>query len=100
MVIIWSRVQQHPSPHKHTPFHYAFCAAAPAAAAPAAAAATAAILPQERYSGLAQIAETYFQSPKISPVELLLFEDPSCFGVLWAGPMDTFSFFVRQVGLP
>lgn len=60
------------------------------------------LLLQERYSGLAQIAESYFQSPRISAVTLLLFEgtDPACFGVLWAAPMDTFSFFVRQSTLP
>lgn len=55
---------------------------------------------QERYSGLAQIADSYFHSPKLNPVELLLFDDPDCFGMMWASPMDTFSFFVRQQQLP
>jgi hypothetical protein len=60
------------------------------------------LLLQERYSGLAQIAEAYFESPRISAVTLLLFTDtdPACFGVLWDAPMDTFSFFVRQQTLP
>ena len=55
---------------------------------------------QERYRGLAQIADTNFKDPKIIGVELVVFEDAACFGVLWAPPMHTFSFFVRQPGLP
>lgn len=55
---------------------------------------------QERISGLAQIAGSYFHFHKLNPVELLLFDDTDCFGVMWAPPMDTFTFFVRQSQLP
>jgi hypothetical protein len=49
---------------------------------------------------MAQIADTNFKDPRITPVELIVFEDPACLGVLWAPPMHNFSFFVRQTGLP
>ena len=51
---------------------------------------------------MAQIAGTNFKDPRITPVELIVFEDPACLGVLWAPPMqyNNFSFFVRQIGLP
>jgi hypothetical protein len=58
------------------------------------------LLLQERYFGLAQIADVYFQSPRLLPVELIVFEDRSCLGLLWQHPMDSFSLLNRLEDLP
>jgi hypothetical protein len=55
--------------------------------------------PQDRFSGLAQIAEVYYQHPRVLPVELLAFESPDCLGLLWKSPMDSFSLLSRVSGL-
>lgn len=55
---------------------------------------------QERYTGLAQIAEAYFRIPKILCVELLVFEGDDCLGLMWKAPMDSFSLLSRVHSLP
>jgi hypothetical protein len=34
------------------------------------------------------------------PVQLLVFEDPSCLGLLWKSPMDSFSLLSKLPALP
>lgn len=58
------------------------------------------VLLQERYSGLAQIADVHFQSPRLIEVQLLVFEGGDCLGLLWRPPMDSFSLLSRLPDLP
>ena len=55
---------------------------------------------QERYTGLAQISNKDFGCPRVLRVELLVFADDDCMGLLWQSPVHSFSLLSRLPGLP
>lgn len=50
--------------------------------------------PQVRYQGRAQLAFHGFERPSVIGAELLLFDD-DCFGLMWHGPVQSLSLYVR-----
>jgi hypothetical protein len=47
-----------------------------------------------RYQGRAQLAFHGFERPSVIGAELLLFDD-DCFGLMWHGPVQSLSLYVR-----
>jgi hypothetical protein len=55
---------------------------------------TISLCPQVRYQGRAQLAFHGFERPSVIGAELLLFDD-DCFGLMWHGPVQSLSLYVR-----